>query len=411
MWLINTSTLKRQDFSSGEVPDYAILSHTWGAREVSFQDLGEDVGIATRQLVSYAKIENCCKQAKTDGLEWLWVDTCCIDKTSSAELTEAINSMFAWYSRAQKCYAYLVDVVDNRDLEQSLWFTRGWTLQELIAPSHVAFYNKDWDYLGSKVSHPREGRAAATNDHKASAFRGRISRATNIPENVLSVEDGFTKVCVAQRMSWASRRRTTRPEDLAYCLMGLFDVNIPVIYGEGLSKAYRRLQLEIMSETTDQSIFAWDYTCPLSDKRSLLAESPAGFLHSSKVTVWGIKGYRPSQAFQMTNTGLRAGVVLLDAASPTPLALLECGVTDSDGRKHRVAIPLELCQRREGRSPGMYTRRTDMSLGTLTLVTWDAVGMRLGIWGAKESNTEEVIIMESRHYSHWQKLRLQSYSG
>lgn len=175
--------------------------------------------------------------------------SCCIDKTSSSELSEAINSMFRWYQKAAVCYAYLADISvteDQRnrlsfesDLGQSRWFTRGWTLQELLAPETINFYSKDWSLVGTKVQ-----------------LCSIISLVTGIGQNYLNGED-HTRASISQRMSWASRRNTSRLEDTAYCLLGIFGINMPLIYGEG-SKAFRRLQLAIMrTHPEDHTLFAW----------------------------------------------------------------------------------------------------------------------------------------------------------
>ena len=202
----------------GHIPEYAILSHTWGAEEVTFKDISNNVG---KKKKGYEKIRFCAEQAAKDGLQYIWVDTCCIDKTSSAELTEAINSMFRWYRGAAKCYVYLSDVLEgghrslwNGAFEKSRWFTRGWTLQELIAPNTVKFFSSDGQLIGTKWSMQR-----------------RIEGITGVPMQALrgSPLSDFT---VAERMSWASKRETTRKEDEAYCLLGIFSVHIPLIYGE-----------------------------------------------------------------------------------------------------------------------------------------------------------------------------------
>jgi len=200
-------------------------------------------------------------------------DTCCINKSSSAELSEAINSMFAWYRRAKVCYAYLSDIEAREDLGKSQWFKRGWTLQELLAPVHVVFYGgAAWTFLGTKASLKEE-----------------IWTATGIPVHFLHEEheeDGRRDIqtaSIAERMFWASSRETTRREDLAYCLLGMFDVNMPLIYGEG-DKAFIRLQEEIMRESTDQSLFAWRrHGAKESMRHGLLAASPADFASSSEI--------------------------------------------------------------------------------------------------------------------------------
>ncbi|KAK3309476.1 heterokaryon incompatibility protein-domain-containing protein [Chaetomium strumarium] len=199
--------------NSSDRPPYAILSHTWGPEEVTFQDITSP---ERAQKKGFAKIEGCCRRARADGLHWVWVDTCCIDKTSSAELSEAINSMYAWYRDSAVCYVYLKDVVkgDGFPLEDFLsarWFTRGWCLQELIAPRAVEFYATDWSEIGTKFSRCED-----------------IERRTSIPRSVLLRQD-LDQCSIAQKTSWASERQTTRIEDEAYCLLGLFGVHMPLL--------------------------------------------------------------------------------------------------------------------------------------------------------------------------------------
>src|SRR2546423_857263 len=242
MRLLNTTTIKLHEFRGSAVPSYAILSHRWEQDEVSFQDV-----LNKRRLDAqgWGKVRKCCAFAKSRGHEFVWIDTCCIDKTSSAELTEAINSMFAWYQCAHTCYAYLSDVPpgleNKRDQEaaigESKWFTRGWTLQELLAPSRVVFLSNDWnEVLGTK-----------------SSLSHVIYFVTGI-RNVSEVK--IFQVSIASRMNWASKRVCTREEDTAYCLMGIFGVHMPLLYGEGRN-AFMRLQLEILKNSPDESIFAW----------------------------------------------------------------------------------------------------------------------------------------------------------
>ncbi|KAF2188751.1 HET-domain-containing protein, partial [Zopfia rhizophila CBS 207.26] len=145
MRLLRTKTLELSEFLGSNIPPYAILSHTWGAEEVSFDDMNGDRG-TTLTKAGYRKIRQCCEKALLDGFDYLWVDTCCIDKRSSVELSEAINAMFKWYQNSAVCYAYLADVPSREEptskniaFAASRWFTRGWTLQELIAPLRVHF--------------------------------------------------------------------------------------------------------------------------------------------------------------------------------------------------------------------------------------------------------------------------------
>ena len=223
-----------------EVPAYAILSHTWGldGEEVTFRDLSDQTG--TRKK-GYAKIEFCQRQAAKDGLRYFWIDTCCIDKSSSAELTEAINSMFRWYRQASKCYVYLSDVPDGDKsaFGESRWFTRSWTLQELLAPEIVDFFSVGGKRIGDKGSLERK-----------------ITKATGIPSKALQGQplSGFG---VGERMSWTTNRTATRKEDEAYCLLDIFDVHLPLIYGEG-ENAWVRLHeaIEKRSNGEQSRIFA-----------------------------------------------------------------------------------------------------------------------------------------------------------
>lgn len=221
------------------IPPYGILSHTWGPdnEEVSFADLVNGTG---RDKPGYAKLKLCGKQAATDGLEYFWVDTCCIDKRSSAELSEAINSMFRWYHRAAKCYALLSDVsiaVPNGDklsaediaaIRRSRWFTRSWTLQELLAPTEVVFLSAEGERLGDRAGLLQE-----------------LHDVTGIPTLALQ-GDPLSHFDIEERLSWGNERHAKHDEDAAYSLLGIFDISMPLIYGEGREKAFRRLRREIV---------------------------------------------------------------------------------------------------------------------------------------------------------------------
>ncbi|PIL28941.1 hypothetical protein GSI_08988 [Ganoderma sinense ZZ0214-1] len=192
------------------------------------------------------KVRDACVIALAQGYKYIWIDSCCIDKTSSAELSEAINSMYFWYREAAVCYAFLADVPfdDNpratgSKFRTSRWFTRAWTLQELIAPQVVLFLSTDWRIIGSKSS------LAAVVEEVSSVLRA-----------VLRKQKAIEDVSVARRMSWAASRVSTRLEDRAYSLLGIFDINMPTLYGEG-GHAFIRLQQEILKQIPDQSLFAW----------------------------------------------------------------------------------------------------------------------------------------------------------
>ena len=221
-----------------KIPPYAILSHTWGLDddEVTYKDVTKGRG---KTKPGYCKLDFCSEQAAKDGLEFFWVDTCCIDKTSSAELTEAINSMFKWYQKADKCYVLLSDVSIStsttqitqqawaRTFRSSRWFRRGWTLQELLAPKSVDFFSQSRGWLGDKES-----------------LLQALHSTTCI--SVLALQNNtLSQFSVDERMLWAEGRETKREEDAAYSLLGIFDVHMPLIYGEGKMKAFARLRREI----------------------------------------------------------------------------------------------------------------------------------------------------------------------
>ncbi|RYP61303.1 hypothetical protein DL771_010180 [Monosporascus sp. 5C6A] len=223
-----------------DIPPYAILSHTWGDddQEVTFKDVKKGTG---RDKAGYRKIQFCGQQAASDGLQYFWVDTCCIDKSNNTELSEAINSMFKWYKKAARCYVYLPDVskyhcAQHGDLlrptwklafRRSRWFTRGWTLQELIAPSSVEFFSAEGQRLGNRAT-----------------LEQLIHEITRIAISALRGRD-LSKFSTEERMSWSHGRETGREEDRAYSLLGIFDVYLPPIYGEGVANAFRRLHEEI----------------------------------------------------------------------------------------------------------------------------------------------------------------------
>ena len=276
MRLLNTEDLSLRDVMGSTPASYAILSHTWNAIELSLQDICEP-DFHTKE--GFDKIWKTCDKAKGRH-EWVWIDSCCIDKTSSAELSEAINSMFQWYENAEVCYVYLEDLVATEatfeNLEGCKYFTRGWTLQELLAAPEVIFCNRSWDEVGTK-----RGLASI------------LSAITGVPLHVLQGSSPLD-CTVAQRFSWAANRETTRSEDIAYCLLGLFNVNLAPIYGEGRVKAFTRLQEEILKRFDDQSIFIWS---PIHEPRNLglLASSPSSFCKHEECFEWLDADIRLSQ--------------------------------------------------------------------------------------------------------------------
>ncbi|KAL8322585.1 hypothetical protein RB597_008358 [Gaeumannomyces tritici] len=315
MRLIDTTTLSLVDVVAENAKPYAILSHTWEDDEVTFEHMrilshpklsSPEVMKDIESRAGYQKIQQAAALARGDNYDFIWIDTCCIDQASSAELSEAINSMFSWYRDAAVCYAYLFDV-PRVPLAQSRWFKRGWTLQELIAPCEAIFFSGGWQEIGRKT---------------CSKFCDQLADITGIDRRVLLRTVPPADVSVANRMRWAAGRNTTRREDVAYCLMGIFGVNMPLLYGEG-DRAFIRLQEEILKVSDDTSIFAWEQDdgapgAPLEgealyshDRLSgLLASSPEAFAN-----VEGIRGLpRPptlkSMPCTMTNQGLHLSMYL-----------------------------------------------------------------------------------------------------
>ena len=327
MRLIDVHRLTLQEFAGAGVPPYAILSHTWQeGQEVTFKDI-QDLDFA-KGKPGFTKIRFACTQAKLDGLDYAWIDTCCIDKSSSHELSEAINSMYAWYTNARVCYVYLADVpghcprLDGDDrhplalmpwieaFEESRRWTRGWTLQELIAPRHVVFFGEDWNSVGTLAS-----------------MLDRVSSITGIQRNVLAHERPISDISVARRLSWTARRETTRKEDEAYCLLGILDLHMPLLYGEG-ARAFSRLQEELIKVSTDQSLFAWDAPSDVVASRELLlAPSPKCFQNCGNIR--RRRGIATESAFRINNKGLEITLPTmrrrLDSTSPhVTLGMLDC---------------------------------------------------------------------------------------
>ncbi|KAF4819208.1 Vegetative incompatibility protein HET-E-1 [Colletotrichum siamense] len=291
MRLLDTRSFELAEFVDN-IPKYAILSHTWGAEEVLFDDL--QGGGRPSTGAGWAKVKGACDLARSRGFAWIWIDTCCINKSSSAELSEAINSMFKWYQLAEVCFVHLADVgwhahsascseKDDERIRGSRWFTRGWTLQELLAPRRVEFYSGGrWRLIATRAE-----------------LGAVITSATTIESDYLNNRPLYT-ASVAQRMSWASRRQTTRIEDTAYSLLGIFGVNMPLIYGEG-DRAFQRLQEAVIRQIDDPSIFVWGSISDLEDplrksissrslREPLLAPGPDSFEKSGDVIPFWMPG-------------------------------------------------------------------------------------------------------------------------
>ncbi|KAI0021656.1 heterokaryon incompatibility protein-domain-containing protein [Xylariomycetidae sp. FL0641] len=331
MRLLNTLNLGLENHT-GRPPPYAILSHVWTSGEVLFDDI-QDLRLA-KQKPRFDKIKMACQAALKMGLHHIWIDTCCIDRSSSAELNEAINSMFHWYHTSAVCIAYLEDLPASKPRPVALWsdcrwFKRGWTLQELIAPDQVSFYDQKWNCVGDKKT-----------------LAQAISQITGIPANILIDRHRLRETSVAVKMSWAAGRTTTRIEDTAYSLMGIFDVHMPLLYGER-EKAFQRLQEEIIMTTPDSSIFAWCEDGGANTYRGIFARSPREFEHFGTSNLVS-RSFSFSGKIDSTNQGLRIPARLLRRQNGDVLMSLTDGVGSTDS----ICVLL----RELPDTPGVYVR-------------------------------------------------------
>ena len=318
MRLLNTSTYELQD-SEGTL-DYAILSHRWFDTEITFQALDsvrlKKNDASTPQL---KKIRGACAQAVNHGIDWIWIDSCCIDKSSSEEVSRSINSMLQWYQQARICYTYLSDVHDSKEKintfhtasgSTSEWFTRGWTLQELLAPRRMRFFDSEWNMIGDR-----------------SDLVAPIASITGIDACYLTGEKDFRNASIATRLSWQANRRTTRIEDMAYSLIGILGVSLLPIYGEG-REAFMRLQQILVNTQPDESLFAW--TAPFGslpshnrsqswspDEWGLLAPSPDCFRDAGDISLGRDFRNRPPNGIASTREGVSFPMVSRELQSTT----------------------------------------------------------------------------------------------
>ncbi|KAJ1329819.1 dynein assembly factor with WDR repeat domains 1 [Microdochium nivale] len=366
-------SLSLWDHSPEDVPPYAILSHTWGPddQEITFQDVQNHEG---HHKDGYKKLAFCSQQATLDGLNHFWIDTCCIDKSNSQELQEAINSMFRWYRDAEHCYVFLTDVYknasddDNRPSQvqwekafrSSRWFTRGWTLQEMIAPRSVKFFSAEGEALGNKTQ-----------------LEALLHECTRIPIDALRGKH-LVDFSINDRFSWLGKRKTKRPEDLAYCMFGIFDVHMPLIYSEGQEKAFLRLRREIggdtISEAAKQCIADLRVTDPRHDKKRI--ESMKGsLLRDSYIWVLDNPDFR-----QWCNDGNQR-LLWVKGDPGKGKTMLLCGIIDE----------LEKV-RTEGRKLSYFLfQATDKRINTATAALRSLIYMLL------EEDTSLVSYMEKQH--------------
>lgn len=304
----------KEDLEVHDVP-FAILSHRWLPDEITFEDIPTLGSLRGRRNFpkepSLRKIEGFCRAASSKYYKYVWLDTCCINQRDPVELSTAINSMYRWYKSAEVCFVYLHDYVHSSDGKfidgmSSVWFERGWTLQELIAPQAVEFFDKNWKRIGTRED---------------PILQDSLSRRTGISRSILSHKREVGSMSVATRMSWFRDRTTKVPEDSAYCLMGLFGVNMPTLYGEGMEKAFRRLQEEIMKYSDDHSLFAWKDPSPTSVRSGLLARSPRCFEGTGKYV--HMPNRQNNAPFSMTNKGLSIDLYIMNFHDKY-IATLDC---------------------------------------------------------------------------------------
>jgi len=355
MHLLNVHTRRLEHFH--DPPPYAILSHLWTPGEAHrFHEIGTP-GIDKKP--GYHKVDMCCKLALEDGLDYVWIDTCCADAESTTAFTEALNSSYSWFQNSEVCYVYLDDVDGSEDLESEgstfrrcRWFKRAWTLQELLAPVNLFFFSSNWSMLGTKV-----GLATV------------ISDVTGIHRDAILYPSRVPFFSIAARMSWANGRKSSKGEDRVYSLMGLFGVNLPIVYGEGEKNVFIKLQRSIMETSDDQSILAWRSVSSSSSPHTSgpFADSPDCYADCGNVyriphCQWleyctryycSPSGISPRLDFAVTNTGLRIGLPLRRREEDMFDAILACarGVGVWNGDEYvinlegadLIHIPLRKC--------------------------------------------------------------------
>ncbi|KAK6443325.1 hypothetical protein LTR95_000151 [Oleoguttula sp. CCFEE 5521] len=351
MRLLNTTTLAFEEFYDTQQVKYSILSHCWSQDrtdpEVTFQAYLS--GTYNPEGQCWKKILRCCALSKERGYQWTWIDTCCIDKSSSAELSETINSMFKWYQDSSECYVFMEDcdvdtlprveefdkderwkqgmhvkdVANVETFSKSRWFKRGWTLQELLAPREVLFYGTNKLLMGTKAD-----------------LASLLSYASGIAQKYILEPNAIPGASVAVRMSWASDRTTTRVEDVGYSLLGIFNINMPLLYGEG-QKAFQRLQHEIVRTSTDYSIFTWGLDVTQLQPCSILAKSPGDFRNGADLRITFDED-ADIKSYSITNAGLTISTNTLMRLYTT--LLLDLGWNETH---HRIVLHMR--EHRNGR--------------------------------------------------------------
>jgi hypothetical protein len=400
MRLVNTHTGALEDFTGRKLPPYAILSHTWDGDEITYQDFADSLPgemLLEMKPRGMRKVSGACRVAAPRH-DYIWIDSCCIDKADAQEISEAINSMFHWYAEADVCYVFLSDfeagdVDATAGFREARWFTRGWTLQELVAPSEVHFFDANWQALGTR-------RALSTELARITGVDEALLRATTQAK----ITHLLRNTTAARKMSWAARRETSRTEDLAYCLLGLFEVNMPLLYGER-SHAFIRLQEEIMKNSNDLSLFGWQAPAnALSSRnpehvsqlhvhcRGILAVHPREFADAARLSP--SRDALANPEFSMSNKGLRIAMPLRQLRGDAPNLFfmpLFChdDNTGGDGRIERREVGIYLW--RLGGSGNIYARASPDMLGVDVEDRSDEVGEETLIYVSKNVDRMEMV--------------------
>ncbi|KAF8961870.1 hypothetical protein BDZ97DRAFT_1733502 [Flammula alnicola] len=295
---------------------YAILSHTWLEDEVTFEDwkLGRNLSGP-----GYEKLQRFCQVAAAEYEVSLgWMDTICINKDSTSELDESIRSMYRWYENSFICLTYLANTTSLDDMPDDRWFTRGWTLQELLSPQRIKFYGKTWTPLTAKeIDNDKPSYSVGATP---APIHRVIEKATGITySEMVFFKPGLQGGEISRRMVWAAKRTTTRGEDRAYSLMGIFSVTFTIAYGEGVERAFFRLVEQILNSYRNiLDILNWA-RMPVSSQihsSNMLPSRPECYLErATNLSLQGIE-QTPSKPMILTHLGLRVRLLIVDADTP-----------------------------------------------------------------------------------------------
>lgn len=312
MFLMDVCTKKLSKFHS-KPPVYATFSFVAGENDFTFAEF--QVGNLDKNRRSFWKLDACCEQAKKDKIYFLWFDHGCVDMTNDYQLSELFMSRYRWYSESRRCYVYLEDVDPKKEAEpekqilESKWFRDQWTLVALIAPKDVLFFNKNFHYFGSKMR-----------------FSNRIPSVTGICRKVLEDPSFLSRVSIADRMRWVLRRKMLGEVAAVYLMSGIFPgVNMPYTRVRPVD-AFRELQLQIMAQSRDLSIFAWVSTGLRTEQQcGVLAARPSwNHFPLDESVNFNVDEFRTKPP-SVTDSGILLHLPIVER-SETCLAVLNCRV-------------------------------------------------------------------------------------